>query len=66
MLPAGQQVRVAAPGRKLRESIPATVIVIYCPDQRGWAIYLDSDPSQAVVIPTAAARVIAEKVLQGP
>lgn len=50
LIPQGSQRRVAVPGRRLDGGLPATLVVIYDPQTRGWAYYLDTNPRTAILI----------------
>ena len=57
-VPQPEQHRAAMLGRRLRDQVPASLIVIYCPVTRAWVFYLDSDARLAVAIPVGEVGVL--------
>jgi hypothetical protein len=66
LLPQPDQLRVAVPGKRLKDGATATLIVIYCPEQRAWVFYIDSNPRQAVIVPVSDVDPVTRLLGAGP
>jgi hypothetical protein len=62
----GNQVRVAVPGFRVGTRIPATLIVIWDPEMRGWGFYMDSGAAGVVMIPLEEIEPLRALLVRGP